>query len=491
MKILVVESISSKPHLETAAEIIFRAKEKKNDKIKFAWIGKQLPWNDWNFPKLFNYFGISYEKRIESFIKFLVNNNIECITKNNLPINICSIEKWGNRFNGNISDLRNYEYNGFALGEGVASSLISYFKNENLNLKKISKITKEALISAAIILERANGIILNEKPNKIITFNGRFSISYPIILAAKKAKIEILFHDRGSSLDKFEIFTDNIHNHNFRAKEIIRYWKLNDRNKKKIAHKYFKKRKNGENMGIDVGYSYVKNQKKNYINYKNLKKKRIIVFYTGTDYEHAADNRDYEQEKYFKKFLFVTKKFNDIHIIIRVHPGRYERNIIEDQKWKQYASSNLTVINSHDRTDSYKLMEIADIVVTYSSRIIVEAAYWDKKTISLNNRPFFSRFKVALYAKNTEFLKKILRYDYKFKKVNKEDCLKIGYYFENFGIKYKYYEPIDYFNGKFINNIFEWKPKLIIILEIIGVKSIYMYVKNKIMHYFISFYLKK
>ena len=136
-------------------------------------------------------------------------------------------------------------------------------------------------------------------------------------------------------------------------------------------------------------------------------------------------------------------------------------------------------------------MEIADIVVTYSSRIIVEAAYWDKKTISLNNRPFFSRFKVALYAKNTEFLKKILRYDYKFKKVNKEDCLKIGYYFENFGIKYKYYEPIDYFNGKFINNIFEWKPKLIIILEIIGVKSIYMYVKNKIMHYFISFYLKK
>jgi hypothetical protein len=36
MKTLVIESISSKPHLETAAEIIFRIKEKNNNKIKFS-----------------------------------------------------------------------------------------------------------------------------------------------------------------------------------------------------------------------------------------------------------------------------------------------------------------------------------------------------------------------------------------------------------------------------------------------------------------------
>lgn len=491
MKTLVIESISSKPHLETAAEIIFRIKEKKNNKIKFAWIGSQLPWNDWSFTKLYNFFGISHEKRIKSFIKFLINNNIDCIYENNLPVNISFIERWGNRFNGNIKDLRGYRYKNFSLGEGVASSLISFFKNENLNLKKIIKLTRKTLISSAIILERTRSIILNEKPNKIITFNGRFSISHPIVLAAKKAKIQILFHERGSSLYKFEIFKDNIHNQSFRAKEIIRYWRLNGKNKKKIGHKYFIKRRNRENIESDIGYSYAKNQKENYINFKHLKKKRIIVFYTSTDYEYAAGHRDYGQEKYFKKFLLVVKKFNDIHIIIRIHPGRNERNIIEDQKWNKYASNGVTVINSDDKTDSYKLMDIADIVVTYSSRIIIEAAYWGKNTISLSNKQFYSRFKIAICTHNSKLLKKILKHNYIFKKVNKEDCIKIGYYFENFGIKYKYYKPINYFDGKFINNTFEWKFKLIVILELIGTKRIYKYIKNKIKYYFISFYLKK
>jgi len=489
LKTLFIETVAAKPHLETAAEIIFRYKNNKKNIIKFIWLGDNLLWNDWKLSKVKILFGFSYKKRINSFINFLIKNKIKCenINDNNLIDDYKNIIIWAKNFRGNLQELRKYHYKGFSIGEGVATSIISYFRNENLELAKIQKFVENLLISAAIVLERTDSLIKKEKPNKIITFNGRFSICYPIVLAARKNNVKILFHDRGSDYNKFEIFKKNIHDHSFRAQEILRYWRLNKNVKKKyyIAKKYFLKRINREPIGVDVGFSFVKNQKKNYLNLNNIEKKRIVVFYTATDYEQAADIFDYEQENIFKKFLSVLKNFKDIHLIVRVHPGINVKNSVEDKKWNKYSSKDVTVINSDDRTDSYKLMKISDIVVTYSSRIIIEAAYWGKKTISLNNERFYSRFGIGFYSSSANVLRRVLKSGYRFKKIDKKKCLYIGYYFQTFGIKYRYYKPKDYFNGTFYKMTFDWKPKIIIFFEKIKLNLFYRLIKDKILYNFI------
>jgi hypothetical protein len=103
---------------------------------------------------------------------------------------------------------------------------------------------------------------------------------------------------------------------------------------------------------------------------------------------------------------------------------------------------------------------------------------------------FYSRFKIGLhpyeksYNKNT--LKKMLKPDYKFKKINRKKCLYVGYYFETYGIKYKYYKPNDYFNGTFNEQQFQWKPMILVFLERIKVNLLYRFIKNRFLYNFFS-----
>ena len=70
MKILFVETVAVKPHLETATEIIFNYNKNKNNEIKFAWLGDNLLWNDWRLSSICGFFRFSYRKRIDNFINF-------------------------------------------------------------------------------------------------------------------------------------------------------------------------------------------------------------------------------------------------------------------------------------------------------------------------------------------------------------------------------------------------------------------------------------
>ena len=76
------------------------------------------------------------------------------------------------------------------------------------------------------------------------------------------------------------------------------------------------------------------------------------------------------------KFKKIIKKFNDIHLVIRVHPTFGSLKSDDDKEWSKHKSKNVTVITSQEKVDSYALMMRSDIVATYTSSIIVEAAYF-------------------------------------------------------------------------------------------------------------------
>ena len=66
----------------------------------------------------------------------------------------------------------------------------------------------------------------------------------------------------------------------------------------------------------------------------------------------------------------------------------------------------------------------SDIVATYTSSIIVEAAYFGKPSISIGH--FGGMEQYSEEPKTESELKKILNKNYKFKKKNKINCLKIS-----------------------------------------------------------------
>ena len=463
MKILIIESVASTPHIETSGEIAIRLKKQGHD-VNFCWVGFNLPWTDWDLNPLAKMIGGSYERKINKFCNLLIKKNIKIIHFD-IPIDKNKISKWARNFRGNTKKLKNYKYDDCILGASVASSLISKFQNLNINLDdKINKVYP-LLYSSALVYERSKNIIKKTNPKKIFTFNNRFATTYPIICAAKKLNIDISIHERGSDINKFEIYPKDAHNINLIKNKINYYWNKN-KNKNKItsAHKYFQNKKFNKIQINKNIVNFTQNQTKDLLPKLPLNK-RIVTFFSSRDYEKASIvDQEFDQLKAFKKFQKIVKNYKDIHLIIRVHPSRKNTPSDDDLEWLNFKDKNTTIIQSFEKIDSYALMLKSDIVTTYTSSIIVEASYFNKPTISIGNF-WWSGKNIAEEPKTNNELKKMLNKNYKFKKRNTKECLKVANYILNYGTNYKYYTPITQQKGKFLGKILSWKPKYIRIIE--------------------------
>lgn len=459
MNILILESIAATPHLETSGEIAIREKKKGND-VTFCWIGYNLPWNDWELNWFYKLLGGSYEKKLISFCNLLKKNKIR-VDNLKKDVSELKIKKWTKNFKGDLRQLKKYEYDNSNLGTSVASSLISKFKNINFDTKyEINKV-RQLLHSSALVYERAKDKILEMRPDKIFTFNNRFATTYPIICAAKKFNVNINIHERGSDINKFEIYPNDAHDINEIKKNINRYWNTN-KNKSKIikAKKFFLNKASGKSLSGKNIINFTNKQIKNYL--PDLpNNKRIVTFYSSRDYEKASlVNQEFDQMKAFLNLKKIINKFKDIHLVVRVHPTLQQNKSDDDEEWLKFKDKNTTIIKSNEKIDSYSLMFKSDIVITYTSSIIVEAAYFDKPSISLGNF-WWSGRNITEEPENNYQLKKMLDKNYKFKKISKIPCLQIANYFLNYGTNFKYYHPITNQKGIFMGEILTWKSKFI------------------------------
>lgn len=464
MKIAIIESVASSPHLETAGEVALSLKKK--NKVHFFWAGYNLPWNDWDLPLYLKIFGGSYKKKVDKFKNSLSKNGIE-IDEPLININYKKIHIWSNNFRGNLSSLKKYKYDDNHLGAGAASSIISYLKNEKVNTKKYNKEIYHLLFSAAIVYERAKSYLNENNFSRIYTFNNRFATCYPIICAANKLQIKTIRHERGSTLKKYELYKKDVHNLELTKKNFDYYWRKNTKLNKVIkSRKYFYNKIKGVITSDRHSSSYITDQIKGYL--PKLPKKRIITFFTSRDYEKASIvDMEFDQFKAFKKFNKVANKFKDIHLVIRVHPSLSNKKSYDDDEWMKFSNSSTTVIKSYEKYDSYSLLFKSDIVFTYTSSIIVESSFFGLPSVSLGEF-WWSGLGIVEEPKSSKDLRKILSKKKKFRKSNMLNCLKIANYFLNYGIKFKYYSPQTWTNGKFLGKNISWKPDYIIFLEKIG-----------------------
>lgn len=452
MKFLLIETVFNTPHLETSAEIALDLKSKKNN-VNFSWIGNDLPWSDWNLSKKKQFLGASPLKKVRLIEKILKFNYINLSQPTQLDkTKLKQINFWAKEFKGNLDSLKKYQYKNINLGIGVASSLISFYHQSNLDIKKYNNIVFNALKSSAIIYEKSLSLIRQIKPKTIITFNNRFATSLPIVLAAKKKNVKILRHERGSDFNKYEIFKKDVHDLNYRSKNVNQYW-LNEKNlkvKSSIAKKYFFNRRNGIPLSWDMKKNFTSKQIKGKISPK-VKNTTRVVFFTASEDEHESTKfqlkdlvwpKQHDALNYLIKSLNLLDKFE---LYIRVHPTHGKRKSYYDQdKWIKFNNKkNIKVISADSPVNSYELLDSADLVVTYGGNIGIEAVFWKKKVITLRNS-IYSNHKIAFQPKNYKDLKLIIK-NYKKKKiVNPDKALPFGFYFMTFGKEFKYFKCKDF-----------------------------------------------
>ena len=232
---------------------------------------------------------------------YLTSQGIEIISKFNLSdIQHNYINNKVNLFN-NYKKVKFFKYkNKTSVGLAAYSSLAS--KYNTLNINDYKHLIKPTIKTGCIIFERSNKIIQDINPDVVLTFNGRFATSRPIIDAAKFNKKNFLIHERGNSLESYEIFKDHLHNNDYIYKEVNRYWnkEKNYKKKIKIAKKYFSLVEN-KNFIKRLGLNFEKETTSNIFFNKN---KKIITYLCSTDYEYFFVGTD------LKKY-FINNRWSD------------------------------------------------------------------------------------------------------------------------------------------------------------------------------------
>jgi hypothetical protein len=453
-KILIIETFPNTPHIETSIEIALSLK-KKNNKVFFYWCGYDLPWKDWELPLFKKSLLFSYENKIIEIENFLKKKNIIVIKKIDLDYKIKNyIEKEINNFKISCN-LEKYIYKKkFYAGKSCLSSLISKYHTSDLSVFK--KEIPKALESGCIIFERTNQIIKRINPETVVTFNSRFILSRPIIDSAKNLKKNILIHERGSTPKRYMVYNYDIFDKYSFFKLIQSHWKYyknkNNSQKKTIGKKYYNliyRRKFFKLLGLN----FERQSKNKIINSNN---QNIISFFCSTDHEYNSlalekKNNFYISPKWKSQFKAIMSVINIIKnkknftLYIKAHPNFSKKNSI-DNKLKKIKFKNIKYLPNNFSIDTIDLIKKSNVVITYGSTLELISLYLKKNTISMFKN-MYSDFNILNYPKDEKSLKKMIYNKKNLKQRKILQLYKIGFFLMTYGIKYKFFKPIGFYDG--------------------------------------------
>lgn len=482
MKYLIAETISLKPHLETAGEVALQALSEGNQ-VTFAWLGDNLPWSDWDLPPIAHVFGCSLKRREKNFKCLLSKKGIAIYEYlSDEPFWKANIADWSNSFNGDLEALKKYSYHGAMLGMGVASSLISYTGDSLYNPQDDIIRTRKCLQAALLVYFRVQKAIKTLNPDVVITFNGRFATCKPIIIAAESLGIKILRHERGCNFKFYELYSDAIHNFDFINQRIWNSWNTaNPLDRDLLSHQFFKLRRAGDGIGW---HSFTSEQKKGLI-VNRVPGKRRLVYFTSSDDEYAAVSDAYkpgpwpDQLAAVRDLISAKNTYSDLELVIRIHPHLKKKSAAERARWSSLKNYGLIIIGPNEKVDSYALIDSADIVATFGSTIGIEAAYWGKPSLLLGPCAY-GNLGAVVVVKDKNEIERLLDPEAPPNPPVQEKCLPYGYYFLTYGNRFRYYTPESLSEGRLLGYRLGWDPWIVYILRKMHFGNLYRYIKSMI-----------
>jgi len=400
----------------------------------------------------------------------------ECIRKRKIALKIMNIKnislirlkhyiKTKNKYLlphniNDINSLRKLRMGSFDIGYAIASSLAEKLDEtpfENCRMQ-VALFFSEAYC----FYECIKKIIVDYKINMGYIFNVRFCFSRAFFQAFLDKNITIYNHDRGANIYKYNIIKNKfLHDIDDYTERVNELW---DKEKdffykKNIADIYFKSRF----IGKPTGYiSFTKDQNIQKLPDELDSYKKVIVIYNSSQFEYDNINDKYTY-KFYKsqsdgiiKIVNSLKDYSDIGIFLREHPYQKNRNNDQRTALKEIYAENFHLISAESDVSSYALLLKANVVVTFNSTMGIEATYWGIPSILCTNA-IYERFNIAYQPSSHEEVINLILSD--LKPIVSDDVYKYGYYNSMSGIDYKYYKPVDFFQGYFLDKNLQYQKK--------------------------------
>ena len=356
----------------------------------------------------------------------------------------------------NIKDLKAYHYKSYDSGMATASSLVSFTRNHEPQIKNHKDFVSRGLLTGAYLYETFQLILDKIKPDLVVLFNGRFVENRPLLRVCQERKVNYATHERGGKINNLLFRINSIpHSIETISNEMEYLWKHAKNDKREIGKTFYTNRiKRVE----DAWYSFTKEQQEGRLPESfnaNEDKKVITIFNSSLDeyeglegfgpYFYSNDNEG------VKQICEGLQSYSNIKLYLRVHPNLRGLDNSQNKFLKEEISkfTSIEIIPAEDSVDTYALIQKSDIVIVFGSTVGAESAFAGKNVILLG-RAAYENLNCVVIPKNHEELIKILTDDqYEFPTINPEEPLKYGYWNESFGIENKYYQPISLTKGKY------------------------------------------
>jgi len=467
MKVFVFYVGTPTPIFETELELI-RKHEKSGDNVRVLQCTGNLGNCFWNPEKRKITCAMCRSKFKHGWNVLNSGNNVEL---KYFPPNKLTPEDLSVYFNS-VDDLKKYQYDNENIGLGVASRLVSLYRDHRFDTHKYHSQVFRELNTSIQVYKALKQEFEEFKPDRVYVFNGRIATHLPAILLCKRMGIDYFAYEVAGAPSSYMLRKNStVHDFHATHKEMDELWSAGGTEREKTARLFFEQKRSGDDH--EKAPSFTKHQVKGFLPKEFNKDKKNIAIFNGTIDEYAAiegcENQIYRPDETagIRRILEAFESDDRYMFYLRVHPHMKDlpstTSQLRDIHELSSRFSNLHVIWPEDIVDSYELMVACEKVITFGSTIGIEAAYWGKPSI-LAGRAMYENFDCIYVPKTHEELVKLLKDD--LARLNADSALKYGFREMSHGIPFEYFKETGFKNGLAIGTFddIELKPNVFILL---------------------------
>lgn len=314
-----------------------------------------------------------------------------------------------------VEDMTQYRHDGEKIGFGVASGLVSVFRDHRFDAKANRKTVTRALRASIHVYETLKREFLQSRPDRVYIFNGRIGTHLPAYLLCKRMGIEFVSYEVAAKPNSYRAVKNRRVHDPISAEEVESLRSLWTKEHQDRAESVVRGRRLGKTEKIPV---FTADQVSGLLPEGFDSTRRNIAIFASTIDEYAGiegwGNPLYQPDETtgvdeMAQALAADPRFM---IYLRVHPNMKEMarttSQLADIRRMEPRHGNLRVIWPEDDVDSYALMDACEKVVTFGSTMGLEATYWGRPSI-LAGRAFYENFDCTYRPRSHEELVSMLQ----------------------------------------------------------------------------------
>ena len=303
--------------------------------------------------------------------------------------------------------------------------------------------------------------------DKILLYNGRMARYRPLLRLAQKNNIDIKVYEYPLLGFMNYIMIQNQYPHDFAniSKELFKHFRssiLSYEDKVSLGKKWFENRVDKAGQVKDVLLPKFNERMHASVMPQQWNKNAFnLVFFVSSEYEIAdivevKSTHPYSQEKIVER---INSLFPDINIYVRMHPSLdgVEKKFVE-KMINLDQLKNVSVISSKSPIDSYELMKMSDLILSFGSTVGIESAYLKKPVITVG-ASWYQEFQADINIRTDQELVNSIKNatednfsNFPLPEERKRRACEFSYSFQNFGEKPKYLTREKFHGGFMVRN---------------------------------------